>query len=96
MPAIPRRWTETYLPDWRGRKALVHRRDLRDAGFDDDFLRRLRPSVSLLPGGKHVSVNVFDRNEVSQRIWQDHREAKLAARREARARVGAESPSPTV
>jgi len=97
MPEAPRkvnrRWTETYLPNWRGRKALVHTRDLREAGFGDDFIRRLPRSFSRLPGGKRVSAHVVDRNAVQNLMEQIARAKKLRARAERRLSLASGSAS---
>ena len=59
-------WRDTYLPPWKGRKQLLHKRDLRAAGYPEDFLRLLRGSFSRLPGGRRVSESVVEARDVHQ------------------------------
>lgn len=66
LQPIKTKWRDLYLPDWKGRRYLLHKRDLRDAGYPEDFLRRLRSSGSRRPGGKRVSESVVDARDVHQ------------------------------
>jgi hypothetical protein len=60
------KWRDTYLPSWKGRKQVLHKRDLRAAGYPEDFLRLLRGSFSRLPGGRRVSESVVEARDVHQ------------------------------
>ena len=85
---VPVKWRDTYLPNWKGRKTLLHKRDLRSAGFPDEFISMLNSSGSRLPGGKRVSKSVIDARDVYQlreRISRKMRKERNKSLRESAA-----------
>jgi hypothetical protein len=81
---ISTKWLHHYVQDWKGRTNLLHEKDIREAGYDENFLRRLSPTFLRLPSGKRLSPNVVDKRAVYDLRIQIERAKKLQKRRKAK------------